>query len=117
MANGGLIAITGSRLMATCAAQYATPVVVLSGLYKLTPSFPSSSNEDLFYEPISPASIFSYDDPIFQSDSIHVLSPYYDYVDPRFVTLFITNVGGHPPSYIYRLLNEFYDAIDIDMQH
>jgi translation initiation factor eIF-2B subunit beta len=113
MANGGLIAITGSRMMATCAAQHSTPVVVLSGLYKLTPSFPSK--EDLLYEPISPASILPYDDPIFESDGISVLSPYYDYVDPRFVTLFLTNVGGHPPSYIYRLLNEFYDPVDNDI--
>jgi translation initiation factor eIF-2B subunit beta len=113
MANGGLVAVTGSRMIAACAAQFSTPVVILSALYKLTPSFPA--NPDIFCEPISPAALVSYDDPILVSGNVKVFCPYYDYVDPKFVTLFITNVGGHPPSYIYRLLNEFYDSVDYDL--
>jgi translation initiation factor eIF-2B subunit beta len=88
MANGGLLAVTGTQLLATCAYHHSTPVVVVSGIYKLSPAFPS--DKDLFYNPISPSSILPYD-----SDAVGdvaVISPYYDYVDPNFVSLFITNV-------------------------
>jgi translation initiation factor eIF-2B subunit beta len=30
-------------------------------------------------------------------------------VPPDLVSLFVTNTGGHQPSYIYRLLSEMYD--------
>lgn len=113
MANGGLIAVTGTRLVAVSAAQHATPVVILSGLYKLTPSF--ASQEDFFIQPITPAAMVNQDDCMFESDKVDVLCPYFDYVDPKYVTIFLTNVGGHPPTYIYRLLNEFYDPLDNDL--
>jgi translation initiation factor eIF-2B subunit beta len=34
----------------------------------------------------------------------------YDYVPPDLVSLFISNIGANAPSYIYRLLSEYYDA-------
>jgi hypothetical protein len=47
---------------------------------------------------------------------VDVLNPYYDYISPDLVSLFITNVGGHPPSYIYRLVIEGYNAEDISLK-
>lgn len=118
MANGGILAVTGSRLLATCAHHHATPVVVLAAMFKLSPCFPA--NEELYYEPIHPSTLLPFarfDQPsslltTIHDDNFHVLSPYYDYVDPKFVSLFITNDEGHPPSYIYRLLDEYYDSVD-----
>jgi len=43
---------------------------------------------------------------------IDVQNPAYDYVEPKLVSLFITNIGGHNPSYIYRLLAEYYNPQD-----
>ena len=60
-----------------------------------------------------PSGLMEYDSE--QLDNVSLYSPHYDYVDPCFVSLFITNVGGHPPSYLYRLLDEFYDRIDDDL--
>ena len=51
-------------------------------------------------------------------DNVHVESPGYDYIPPELVDLFVTNLGGHNPSYIYRLLVEFYNPEDtLDNQH
>ena len=36
----------------------------------------------------------------------------FDYVPPHLINLFVTDIGGHAPSYIYRLLTEYYNAAD-----
>ena len=46
-----------------------------------------------------------------------MLNPAYDYVPPELLDLYITNnttttTGGHQPSYIYRLLTEYYHPAD-----
>lgn len=43
---------------------------------------------------------------------LHVANPAYDYVPPHLISLFITDSGGHAPSYVYRLLAEYYNADD-----
>jgi hypothetical protein len=45
-------------------------------------------------------------------DYVDVSNPFFDYISPELVSLFITNLGGHPPSYIYRLLGENYNVED-----
>lgn len=42
-----------------------------------------------------------------------VLNPAYDYIPPSLVDLYITNMGGLQPSYIYRLLAEYYHRDDL----
>lgn len=37
-----------------------------------------------------------------------VIGSKYDYLAPGYITLYITNMGEHSPSYIYRLFNEVY---------
>ena len=36
----------------------------------------------------------------------------FDYVPPHLIKIFVTDMGGNAPSYIYRLLNEYYDMED-----
>jgi translation initiation factor eIF-2B subunit beta len=36
----------------------------------------------------------------------------FDYVPPELITLFISNIGGNAPSYIYRLMSELYHPED-----
>lgn len=43
---------------------------------------------------------------------VHVPSPTFDYVPPHLISLFVTDMGGYTPSYVYRLLAEFYDRKD-----
>ena len=39
---------------------------------------------------------------------VHVPNPTYDYIPPELVSLFVTDTGGYTPSYVYRLLTEYY---------
>jgi translation initiation factor eIF-2B subunit beta len=43
---------------------------------------------------------------------VDVVNPAFDYIPPDLVDLFITNFGGHQPSYIYRLLAEYHSPQD-----
>ncbi len=108
-ANGGLIAPSGSQLIALAAKHYSIPVCIVAGLYKLTPIYPE--NHDTYNMLGNPDDIlpFACGDLM---NKVHVISPQFDYVPPPFVSLFITNTGAHPPSYVYRLLREMYDAED-----
>lgn len=40
--------------------------------------------------------------------SVHVPNPAFDYIPPELISLFITDAGGYTPSYVYRLLTEYY---------
>ncbi|ORX89536.1 translation initiation factor eIF-2B beta subunit [Basidiobolus meristosporus CBS 931.73] len=112
LANGGLIAVAGSQTIATAAKHHSTPVAVCTGLYKLSPQFPY--DPDTLNMCVSPNPVLQYEEGEL-IDKIDLVNPYFDYVPPELVSLFITNVGGHPPSYLYRLLNENYDAEDTSL--
>ncbi|KAG1654754.1 hypothetical protein FOA52_003668 [Chlamydomonas sp. UWO 241] len=145
LANGGVVAPVGVSLVSLAAKKHAVPLVVLVGLHKLSPLFPTdpdltyndfrspaavadfdvmgeafSSGERgapaggaLFYSGPPPAPGRSLPDGAKQlSPTVHVPSPAYDYVPPHLISLFVTDLGGHTPSYVYRLLAEFYDRDD-----
>lgn len=112
MANGGLIAPSGTHLVALAAKKKSVPFVVCNGLYKLTPMYPL--DQDSFNDLCSPAEIISSEKGSLKS--IHVLNPAFDYVPPELIDLFIMNVTGtHNPQYIYRVLAEYYDTQDYDL--
>lgn len=107
MANGGLVTEAGTHMVALAAKHHAVPVVCITGLYKLCPLFPY--NRDAFIDLKSPGPAASYAALGGISHNVQVVCPSYDYVPPELVSLFVTNTGGHQPSYIYRLLSEMYD--------
>lgn len=59
----------------------------------------------------SPSNILPDDAPVIL-DNVEVHVPLYDYIPPELIHLYITNDGSHQPSYIYRLLNEFFHPND-----
>lgn len=112
-ANGGLIAPSGYQLITNAAAHHSTPVCVVTGLYKLSPIFPENHKS---YNLLSnPSSILPFADGRIMQN-VHIINPQFDYIPPKNVNLFITNTGGHPPSYIYRLLREMYDIEDYTLE-
>lgn len=108
-ANGGLIAPSGSQLIASAARHHSTPVCVVTGTYKVTPIYPE--NHDTYNILGNPDAVLPFSDGELMHQ-IDVINPHFDYVPPPYVSLFITNTGGHPPSYVYRLLRELYDLED-----
>jgi len=109
MANGGLIAITGTHMLAVAAKHHSVPLMVCTGLYKLSPLYPN--DQDTFNDFISPGSVVRFEDAD-EINDVHIDCPAYDYIPPELVDLFVTNIGGHNPSYIYRLLVEYYNPED-----
>ncbi|XP_022168226.1 translation initiation factor eIF-2B subunit beta [Myzus persicae] len=113
MANGGLRTFNGCHAVALAAAHYSVPVIVLAPMYKLSSRYLCSYNQDAFNEFVSPAGVLNYSDSVVSK--VDVYNPTYDYVPPENVTLFISNNGGHSPSYVYRLLSEIYHPLDYDL--
>jgi len=110
MANGGVIAHAGSQAVALAAKHHSVPVVVCAGLYKLSPLYPSDLDRLIKLE--NPASILPFDAEITHSGDVQLYNPVFDYIAPEMVSLFITNTGAHSPSYVYRLITEYYALED-----
>jgi len=47
-----------------------------------------------------------------RSGDVQLFNPVFDYIAPEMVSLFITNNGCHSPSYVYRLITEYYALED-----
>jgi translation initiation factor eIF-2B subunit beta len=178
MANGGLVAHTGAANLARAARHHAVPFVVVTALHKLCPLYAFDNDtfneqgapsqllkfDELSFDGdvdcmLAAAGVGESDgdgvanggledEPKDAASLLTVLNPAFDYVEPNFVSLFITNMsahkhssctllweifashcayvrlcgffadrslyhrGGHNPSYIYRLLAEYYDPQD-----
>ncbi|KAL8109599.1 uncharacterized protein LOC141673008 [Apium graveolens] len=123
MANGSVIAPVGLNMVALAAQRHAVPFVVLAGIHKLCPLYPHNP-EVLLNELKSPAELLDFgefsDCMDFGTGSgsplLHVVNPAFDYVPPKLVSLFITDTGGHNPSYMYRLIADYYSADDLVIQ-
>lgn len=132
LADGGLNAICGVQSIARAAKYYSVPMYVCASLVKLTPKYSISTSENRFASPrealqgvdgailkkvkmlLLNLMIFhrlchANNHASFQSQSI---TPVFEYVPPGLVTLFVSNVSGYAPSYIYRLLAELYHSED-----
>ncbi|KAJ2559430.1 GCD complex subunit gcd7 [Coemansia sp. RSA 1836] len=106
LANGGLVAASGSHTIAAAARHHSTQVVVCAGLYKYSPMFPF--DDDRFNTLVAPDTVLPYSEGALV-DAVDVANPRYDYVPPELVDILVDHTGGHLPSYLYRLLQENYD--------
>lgn len=119
MANGGVIAPVGINMVALAAQRHAVPFVVVAGSHKLCPLYPHNP-EILLNDLKSPSDLLDFgefsDCMDFGSHGgpplLHVVNPAFDYVPPKLVSLFITDTGGHNPSYMYQLIADYYSADD-----
>jgi len=122
LANGGMLGACGTHVTALAAQRHAVPVVVLTGLHKLSPTFPHDPDVTL-NELLSPALLLPFDaiaDSLSQDGQgvgpdLHAPTPAYDYVPPELIALFLTDSGCHCPGYIYRLLSEYYHPDDMQL--
>jgi len=114
LANGGLKAITGTNIVALAAKHYSVPIIVCASMHKLTPKHCSSADNEAFSQFASPQdSLRGLDGQIISK--VDAYNPIFEYVPPELVTLFISNMGGNAPSYVYRLLSELYHPDDYEL--
>ena len=97
LANGGLVAAVGARTIASAAKVHKTPVVVLSGVYKLSPVYPFDTDELIEHGDAS--KVIPFEDGDFV-DNIDIMNPLYDYVPADLVDLYITNLYVKMESYM-----------------
>ncbi|SOV06176.1 related to GCD7 - translation initiation factor eIF2b, 43 kDa subunit [Ustilago sp. UG-2017a] len=113
LANGGLMSSAGAFATALAAKQHSTPVVILTGVYKICPEWSSIQDFANASSALGPAALFEYATSSSIVENAEIVANAYDYVPPHLVDVFITNVGEHPPSYVYRLVKENYHVDDI----
>jgi translation initiation factor eIF-2B subunit beta len=105
LANGGVLGTSGSLLLAMACKAHLVPLIIIGGIYKLTPKI--SFDQDTFNDLKNPGSFFNpgEEDLI---ENIDVVVPGLDYISPENVTMYITNLGEHTPAYLYRVFSEYY---------
>ncbi|KAF2153034.1 nagb/rpia/CoA transferase-like protein [Myriangium duriaei CBS 260.36] len=112
LANGSLIAAAGAQIIAQAAKVHQIPVVVLSGVYKLSPVYPFDTEDLIEYG--DPGKVVGFEEGALVSN-VDVINPIFDYVPAELVDLYITNLGGHAPSYLYRIVADHYRVEDINL--
>ena len=45
-------------------------------------------------------------------EDVELVNPVHDYIPPNLAKLYVTSIGGFQPSYIYKLLSEYYHTDD-----
>lgn len=116
LADGGLVAPAGGLVAALAARECSVPVVCVTGIFKLCPTFPHEG-QDTMQDLEDPGSIVDYEEAESYGQNgddglVEFVNPVHDYVPPSLVELYLTNVGGFQPSYVYRLLAEYYHTDD-----
>lgn len=89
LADGGLVTAAGARTIAKAASVHCTPVVILSGVYKLSPVYPF--DYDALIEYGDAGKVASYEDGDLV-DKVNIENPLFDYVPAELVDLYITNL-------------------------
>lgn len=110
LANGGLVTKSGANLVALAAKHHSVPVVVVTGMFKLCHMYPHEG-QDTLQDLKSPCRVISYQEAV---PDVEFINPLHDYIPPSLIHFYVTNVGGFQPSYIYRLLSEYYHVDDWD---
>lgn len=112
LANGSFVAAAGASTICLAAKAHTVPVVVLSGIYKLSPVYPFDRHELIEYG--DPGKIVSWHDGEFM-DRVDVVNPLYEWVESDCVELYVTNLGGEAPSGLQRLVKEHYWSEDVEL--
>ncbi|GAA5884783.1 hypothetical protein JCM6882_005392 [Rhodosporidiobolus microsporus] len=115
LADGALLSIAGSLPLCVAANRMRVPVVVVAGMFKFAPVYLGEADwgmRDLGSpeEVIKSAGEDGLGATEDGEEETEVLNPYYDVVPAELVSLYISNLGGHPSSLLYRLLNDMYGS-------
>lgn len=63
---------------------------------------------------VSPSSVVKFEETD-KFSNVDFINPVHDYIPPQLIECYVTNVGSFQPSYIYRLLSEYYHMDDWDI--
>lgn len=89
LANGSCVASAGVASVCECAVQYRTPVLAVTGLYKLSPRYPFDI--EALIEVGDSGKVVDFTD-CGLVEQVEVLNPLYDYVPPNHIDIYVTNM-------------------------
>lgn len=112
LANGGCITSAGVSLACECAHEYRTPVLAVTGLYKLSPLYPFDIES--LIEVGDSSKVIPFSDSNLMNN-VQVMNPTYDYVAPEHIGIYATNIGGYSPSFTYRVVLDHYSPEDTNL--
>ncbi|GAA5866834.1 hypothetical protein JCM3774_001816 [Rhodotorula dairenensis] len=137
LADGALLSIAGSLPLCLAANRMRVPVVVVGGMFKFSPVYLGEAADWGMRDLGSPEEVLPSTEDCVRAEAVvgrqrvlaadqdeddaaneageeqdetEVLNPYYDIVPADLVSLYISNLGGHPSSLLYRLLNDMYGS-------
>ena len=97
--------------------------MVTASLHKLTPYYYTASDQETLATFISPQDILKGgcgggnkgigNGKI--TSKMQSINPLFEYIPPELVTLFISNMSGYAPSYVYRHISEYYHPDDYEL--
>merc|ERR1711973_544112 len=108
LADGTVVATSGAKTVALAAKHYSVPCIVLGAFYKLTPVYLPESDTLVSTILVSPAAVTRGP----PDTKLRSLNPLHDSIPPSLVTLYISNISGYSPSYVYRQMGDLYHHQD-----
>ncbi|SCU87464.1 LAFA_0E06898g1_1 [Lachancea sp. 'fantastica'] len=114
--NGGTISSTaGVSSVCECAREFKTPVFAVAGLYKLSPLYPFDIEK--FVEVGGSQRVLPNmeNHRLGNHNRLDTVNPIADYVPPENIDIYITNIGGFAPSFIYRVVWDNYKQQDVNL--
>ncbi|KAK6359535.1 GCD complex subunit gcd7 [Orbilia brochopaga] len=105
--NGSCITSAGAKTLARCAQEHATPVVVVSGVYKVSPIYPFNPESMLEIGDSSNLVSWAEGDMVANTEIANLAT---DFVPDHLIDHYITNVGGYTPQNLYKLVEEQYGS-------
>ncbi|KAL8874190.1 MAG: hypothetical protein Q9174_000456 [Haloplaca sp. 1 TL-2023] len=113
LSEGSFVAAAGAKAVVQAANMHRAPVLVLGGIYQISPV--KVFDPEILIEYGDPAGIipFGHGDML---GKISVKGPLYDHISAKAVDLYITNLGGHAPHYLYRLAADHYRDEDLQLE-
>ncbi|KKA26574.1 hypothetical protein TD95_005389 [Thielaviopsis punctulata] len=112
LANGNVILESGAGVVSLAAKAHGRPVVVLGGIYQLSPDSPF--DEASLVEWVDPSAAVPYDDGAIICNEITVRRPVTEIVPADLVDMYISNLGTHCQYQLSSLIMEHYKAEDVE---
>ncbi|CAM1500579.1 Fc.00g097410.m01.CDS01 [Cosmosporella sp. VM-42] len=111
VASGAVVTDAGGAAVARAAKEQGNAVIVLSGVYKLSPENPFSEESLIEYGDSS--SFVSFSDGAMVS-GVEIRSAVTELVPPELIDTYITNLGTHSRDHLSSLIGDHYKQEDLD---
>ncbi|KXJ90890.1 hypothetical protein Micbo1qcDRAFT_106472, partial [Microdochium bolleyi] len=109
-AKGGVLVDSGAAVIARAAHELGRPVVVLAGVYKLSPE--SQFNQESIIEWGTPSKYVNFSDGALVK-SVRIRNAVSEFVPGELVDSYITNLGAHSRDHLHSIISDHYKEEDL----